>query len=348
MTRSATDTMPTDRELLETAAAWRLRVFGDSEPTAEDAAAFEHWLSASPRHQTAFDRASAAWDLLEPHTAAPEVIRARRDALDYARKAGERRWLREPGRRTALRIAACAVAAVALGASVWPLVDGVDVYRTHRGERREVTLADGSSVLLDANTKLRVRYTDEARRLTLDKGQARFQVAHNAYRPFTVTAGDRTVVATGTAFNVDLLGRAVRVTLIEGSVVVRPVAAAPVRLTARPAPAPVVALKSGQQLTAVEGVSAASVQSVKVADATAWERGKLVLDNVPLAEAAARVNRYTERKVVVDDPAVADLRVSGVFQTGDADTFARAMAQFLKLDADFEGDRIHLTLPANG
>jgi hypothetical protein len=87
MTRSATDTMPTDRELLETA---------------------------------------AAWDLLEPHTAAPEVIRARRDALDYARKAGERRWLREPGRRTALRIAACAVAAVALGASVWPLVDGVD------------------------------------------------------------------------------------------------------------------------------------------------------------------------------------------------------------------------------
>ena len=71
---------------------------------------------------------------------------------------------------------------------------------------------------------------------------------------------------------------------------------------------------------------------------TAWERGKLIFDNVPLAEAAMRVNRYAERKVVIADPQVAGLYVSGVFQTGDADAFARAMAEYLGLQAGF-GDR---------
>jgi transmembrane sensor len=334
-------TTQVDRELLETAAGWRLRIEGsDSEPDAAVSAAFNRWLAADPSHAEAFDRTAAGWDLLERHSAAPEVIRARRDALDYAKRTGERRWGFDPARRASFRIAASIAVAAALGAVTWPMVDGKDVYRTGVGERRQVTLADGSRVALDSNSKVSVRYSDEARRLTLERGQARFDVAHNPYRPFSVTAEDRTVVATGTAFNIDIFDRKVEVTLIEGSVIVRPAREA---AAAKP-----VALKSGQQLAVVTGSPKATVQAVKTDDATAWERGKLIFDDVPLAEAASRVNRYAERKVVIRDPQVAGLTVSGVFQTGDADAFARAMAQYLDLQASFSDREVILAATPSG
>lgn len=322
-------TTTTDRELLEAAAAWRVRMFGEGEPDPAEAAAFDRWLSADPRHQDAFDRTSTAWDLLEPHAAAPEVINARRDALDYVRRAGADRWASRLTRRMSFRIAAGVAAAAVIGAAAWPVFDDVDVYRTGFGERRQITLADGSVVALDSASRVKVRYTAEARRLTLLQGQARFDVAHNAVRPFSVDAGDRRVVATGTAFNIELLGRAVNVTLLEGSVVVAP--------SATPAATPV-PLRAGQQLVVTAGAVSPRVEPVKVEDATAWQRGKIVLDNVPLEQAAMRVNRYSDRKVVVGDADAAALTVSGVFQTGDPETFARAMAQYLDLQATF-GDR---------
>ena len=331
-----------DRELLATAAAWRLRIASeDQEPDPAVAEAFSRWLAARPEHAEAFDRTGVAWDLLEPHAAEPEVIRARRDALDFARRSGERRWGLDPTRRAAFRMAASIAAVIAIGAVTWPLVDGKDVYRTGHTERRQVTLADGSQVALDSDTKLVVRYTRAARQLRLERGQARFDVAHNPYRPFSVTARDRTVVATGTAFNVDIVGPVVHVTLIEGSVVVKPARIA--SAAASKAPPRVVALRSGQQLEAVEGSAIAKVQAVHADDATAWEQGKLIFDDVPLAEAAARVNRYASRKVVIPEKQVASLTVSGVFRTGDADTFARAMAQYLNLQAAFGDDQIALT-----
>ena len=331
-----------DRELLETAASWRVRISGDGEPDPALAESFGRWLGASPAHAEAFDRTTAAWELFDASGAAPEVIKARRDALDYARRTGQRRWL-APTRRTSFRIAASLAAAVALGAASWPIFDGVDVYRTGVGERRQVTLSDGSRVMLDSNSRLAVRYRDEARRLTLKRGQARFDVAHNAARPFSVTAGDRTVVATGTAFSVDVLGRKIQVTLLEGSVVVLPARTATPSVTVKAVP-----LKSGQQLATFTGSGTSKVEAIKLEDATAWERGKLIFDDVPLGQAALRVNRYTDRKIVIHDPAVAELSVSGVFQTGDADTFARAMAQYLELHASFDGDEIILAADASG
>ena len=348
MTTSATDTLRTDRQLLEEAAAWRLRLFGEDEPAPQDAEAFDRWLSASPRHQEAFDRAGAAWDLLEPHATAPEVVRARRDALEFARRSNRGRWANSLTRRGSFRIAASVAAVIALGAVTWPMVDGVDVYRTHLGERREVTLADGSTVALDSNSRVRVHYTADARQLTLEKGQARFQVAHNRARPFAVTAGDRRVVATGTAFNIELLGKRVNVTLIEGSVVVATLPKTPQPLAPAPKPGKEVSLKAGQQLVATAGSPMEIVAPAKLDDATAWQRGKIVLDNISLADAAIRVNRYADRKIVVDDPDAAAMTVSGVFQAGDPQTFARAMAQYLGLQASFGDRQIVLSRTVSG
>ena len=339
MTRHSIDTA-----LLEAAAEWRVRLSSDEvDPDPAVAGEFQDWLSADPAHAEAFDRTTAAWSLLEPHRTAPEVIRARRDALDFARRSSERRWSATPGRRGVMRIAAAVGVAAVLGAGLWPMVDGVEVYRTGLGERRMVTLDDGSTVSLDSGTRVAVRYRDDARRLTLEKGQARFDVAHNPLRPFSVKAHDRTVVATGTAFNVDILDGDVAVTLIEGSVIVAPVAGANAAQAGSPKPlAGPVALHSGQRLLASPGQAGVAVEAVSLEEATAWQRGKMVFNDVPLGEAVMRVNRYSDRKVIIRDGAIADLHVSGVFLTGDAGAFARAMAQYLGIEADFVSGEIVL------
>src|SRR5262249_2994594 len=117
------------------------------------------------------------------------------------------------------------IAAALIGLVSWPMLDGVDVYRTGFGERRFWRLAGGSRLSLDAQTAVKVQYSSDFRALRLLRGQARFDVAHDARRPFQVQAGDRAVLATGTAFNVDLLGDQLYVTLLEGHVKVAPVTA---------------------------------------------------------------------------------------------------------------------------
>src|SRR3546814_14300232 len=115
-----------------------------------------------------------------------------------------------------------------------------DLYRTVLGERRVVTLADGSTVSLDAASEVRVAYSERARELALVRGQARFDVAHDPRRPFAVQARDQRVVAPGTAFNVDLFGPQVLITLIEGHVPVLDATSSPAAPTAQP-----VALRPG-------------------------------------------------------------------------------------------------------
>src|SRR3546814_3333806 len=109
------------------------------------------------------------------------------------------------------------IVACGIGAYTWNAQRG-DVYRAVAGERRLITLEDGSKISLDARSEVRVRYSKDARRLELLGGQARFDVAHDSRRPFSVRARDQLVIATGTAFNIDMVGSTVLVTLIEGRV----------------------------------------------------------------------------------------------------------------------------------
>jgi transmembrane sensor len=197
-----------------------------------------------------------------------------------------------------------------------------DTYVTTAGERRALTLPDGSQVHLDAETKLRVDYSAKARELALLKGQARFEVAQDIVRPFSVLAGDRRVVAIGTAFNMDLLGKELRVTLIEGRVAVLEE-----RAVAK-ATKPVIELSPGEQLQVTPAMQPRVVKA-DLQRTTAWQGGKLVFDNEPLARVVQRVSRYTERKISVADARTGDLRMSGVFDAGDLDTFLTSVEEYL-------------------
>lgn len=315
--------------LLEAAMTWRQRMDAPGWNSADDGE-LEAWLQADPRHAQAFARTGALFDFFDQHAAAPEMIAARRALLGRAQKLVRRRAgdTARPSRRLA---AALMGAAVLAGLVAWPLSQRGDVYVTDRGERRVLTLQDGSRVSLDAESKLRVKFTEHGRRLSLLKGQARFDVAKDASRPFSVRAGDKTVVATGTAFNIDILDPKVKVTLIEGRVLVMESPAGPSILPRRepaPKPRPAVELRPGQQLVAPNDAPSRLVAAVDLGEATAWQRGKLMFDEEPLADAVAKVNRYASRPVTVD-PAAAAVPVSGVFEAGDTNGFLEAITGFL-------------------
>lgn len=328
-------TDPATAAMFEAAMVWRQRM-DDAAWSADDEADFEVWLQADERHQRLFDVSGEVWTYFDDHVTSPELIRARRALLGRVQGQATARWsgatalLQMPRRRLAAGLVAAAV--LGIGAGVWPLATQGQVYQTGVGERRVVILKDGSVLSLDALSRVTVRYTKDARQLTLKRGQARFDVAHNPSRPFSVTARDQTVVATGTAFNIDIVKPEVRVTLIEGRVLISPKAKLVPALAPSKPPKPV-ELRAGQTLVTPVDTARPTIEAADIAQATAWQQGKLDFDGVPLAEAVERVNRYTDRKIRIADAKAGAALVYGSFDAGDVDAFIGAVNGFLPVRA---------------
>jgi transmembrane sensor len=207
-------------------------------------------------------------------------------------------------------------------------------FQTAVGERSTVTLEDGSVATLNTNSKVEVAYNDGERRVRLIKGQALFEVAKNPHRPFVVFAGDRRIVALGTAFDVRLDDDRVAVTLVEGRVAVETATA-----TTQPGLTPAkgrTELEPGEQLIAARG-EPMSVKATNTDRVTSWRGGKLVFQDDALADVVREVSRYSRTRIVIGDERIGRLRVSGVFRTGQADNFAKAITEFFPLAVEERG-----------
>jgi transmembrane sensor len=277
----------------------------------------------------------------------PGVIAARADALKAMRDAG-RRASRPHRLRSYQALGALAACLLLIVAATFYFYPGGDIYRTGIGERRVIALADGSRLSLDAASAVEVRYDGERRALRLLSGRARFEVAKDPRRPFTVTAGDRVVVATGTAFSVELLHAEMRVILYEGSVSVledSPADQAP-RHVLLPGKSRMPAdrmLTPSTALIVPAGASApARLETVDMARSASWEQGQLVFSDEPLGVAVERVNRYSDAKLAIEDPATAALPVSGTFNAGDTEGFVDGVATLYRLRKLRRGDSIIL------
>lgn len=329
-------TLASDDHLKE-AMAWRARL---SDAGLQSNEAFEVWIATDPAHAAAWAEIEDAWMLVDDSAIAqsPDIMMIRRKALAAAERQGRREAIDR--RRWLQPVAAGFLIAMLLGAggggAVW-FSQRPDVYRTALGERRLIPLTDGSQVSLDSNSEVRVRYAGDARKLTLVRGQARFDVARDVRRPFSVAAAGRTVVALGTAFNVDLLGRTVRVTLLHGEVVVLDdVDGQKAGRTALNASSQGVRLHPGEAFTATASAPPV-VMAASVERATAWETGQLIFDDEPLGSVVERVSRYAAHPLRVT-PQVARLRISGVFNTSDVAGFVQTMEVYLPVHAVADAD----------
>jgi RNA polymerase sigma factor (sigma-70 family) len=192
---------------------------------------------------------------------------------------------------------------------------------SQRTERRELMLSDGSVVRLEPESRLRVTFDSNERRVVLEKGRALFRVAKNPQRPFLVQVDDTTVRAVGTAFGVEHRAGGIVVTVAEGSVAVTVQALRNEAMLEAGGSEPTTQLlTAGQQVTVQSSGAANSARRVDTERALAWAEGRLVFEDDTLADVVAEFNRYNRTQLRIADPQLAARRISGVFEATDTET----------------------------
>lgn len=315
-----TPAAPVANEKMEEAALWCIQL---SEGTLDEDewAEFETWL-AKPGHAALFQDAIAVWQVSGAIGDRPRIISLRTEALTEFRNASRRRWL-TASRRMWWPLGYAAALLLSLGTGAYWYVNQPSRYETGIGERQVAMLDDGSRVSIDAVTAMTVRMKDEARQVELVEGRAKFDVAKDPLRPFTVAAGDKLIAAVGTSFSVEMIDGEVRVILYEGQVEIRDrsdsarsAAAASQRLLMTP----------GSEFIGTAGsTKAAQITRPDLSQSLSWEQGLINFDQEPLARAVERMNRYAMKRIVLADPGIGGIAVDGVYKAGDVDAFVEGI-----------------------
>ena len=306
------------------AAAWVARLHDERRSPGLDAR-LRKWLDEGEEHRRAFARMTGAWE------------QAGRIRMRASRSTPAVR--REPSRIVlwAAAVAATLVLAATAGIYYW----NDNTVSTRIGQREVRLLRDGTRVVLNTDTRIEVNYDEQARRVRLIRGEARFDVSKHPTWPFLVTVDGQEIRALGTSFIVRHDGiEDLAVTLVEGRISVAPVA----RNDEMPPLNPQI-LSPGQRLVIVRH-HAPAVDRPDLARITAWQQGRVEFDATPLAEAAEEMNRYSKSRITVADADIAQLRIGGVFRTGDSDQFVSIVTAALGLRADRSGSSIVLSRPA--
>jgi transmembrane sensor len=319
------------------AAEWLIRLEGDVSPQAR--ADFEAWVAADPRHKAAFIRMQKTWS----HVDIVKRLRPLDGSVDeqLIDKFGLRAPIgdmpappRARKRRSVLLAVAASVLVAAIGGAVWLVVErsGWQVYETEFGGFQRVALPDGSTAMLNTDSKIRARMSSTRREIVLVRGEALFTVAHDIRRPFDVTAADTVVRAVGTAFSVRLRDhRQVDVLVTEGRVAIDPEDDALDSKLPEPVALSTMSTLSAGETTSVRERRPLNVQKVADEDVSrklAWTQGRIWFDRTTLAAAVAEFNRYNRRQLVIDDPSIADIHIGGAFQSTDLDSFVAAIQTF--------------------
>lgn len=286
------------------AAHWFSRMHS-GEATDSDRQAFDAWRSADPAHEREYRQLTSQWD------AVLSVSQTRLRGLMHESVTASRPPPTSRRRFGAGMAAACSLTVVAAILAAPYLLNRDEKlinFATRKGERRQVTLPDGSTLHLNGDTRLVARFDRGERRVELAQGEAFFEVQHDASRPFVVQGGMGQVTVTGTRFNVRRDTETLQVSVESGSVLLE---SGPWwRQSER-------RLTAGQQAIAYASSALSDVTQVNVENLTAWQRGKIIFNNVPLATVISEMNRYLMRPARLDAPELGQHRISGVFSVDD-------------------------------
>jgi transmembrane sensor len=303
------------------AAAWLLRRRDCDTWSTEDQCALDVWLEASLANRIAYLRLEAVW----------------RDAdrLTVLRKGSERRMIATLqdfvpalGRVTALL---AIVAGLAAGTFIYLSRSPDKAYATSIGERKIVKLVDGSRIELNTDTALRVSIDAAGRHVALERGEAFFQISHDAAHPFTVEAGGYRVVDLGTKFAIRRDESRLNLDLVEGRA----------RLESSSGKHQPIVLTPGDTVSVTPNSFSVRRKSPSLmADSLAWRRGILVFHRTPLAEVVAQYNRYNAQKIGIIDPSVAQRTITATLPTNDIAAFARIATDFFDLHVTRRGGDI--------
>lgn len=205
-------------------------------------------------------------------------------------------------------------------------------YTTPVGGIASVPMEDGSTITLSSNSQVRIAITQTQRRVELDQGEAFFDVAKDGARPFVVDAGERRIVAVGTQFSVRRDRDDVRVIVTEGTVRIE-----------RPSTKDTVLAAGTVALTRPEAIIVQTKPTPELEEALSWRFGYLVFHATPLAAAVAEFNRYNPRRIIIEDPELATVPISGNFRATNVDAFVRLLRDGFAIRAHENNDEIVLS-----
>ncbi len=292
------------------AADWLARLQGPA--SAEDEAQFQLWHQADPAHAEAYERLEGIYKGAG-RLAATDLGRQRslpERGSAFGTRGGFAAAL---GMLTLLLVAG---ALLITQAGFWSSGTSQQLLVTSVGEVRNVELEDGSRVIVDSDSQVAVEMTRSYRRLILQGGRARFEVAQNDPRPFTVEAGDARATASDATFDVTVSSLGSEIRSLRGSVEARSV-----QDRARAS----ITLGPGQAVTIRPGGTQPGVQPVQ-RSGILWPTGMLDFENVPLSRVIEEANRYSSVQLNLGDETLSSLRVTGTFRAGDAAGLARSLA----------------------
>lgn len=328
---------PSDAELnaiTDAAAQWCMRLHAD-DCTDKDLAEFEQWLAANPLHAQEYQAMQEIWVTADhlPRTPPAQILQLP---------------VKPRPRPQRLRhfASAAVITLLALPLGAWVGWDQGWLPNDYQFEesgdaRKTVTLSDGSEVELNLGSSLRYTNYKDERRVTLVKGEAFFKVAHDTHHPFVVRAGRGQTQVTGTQFNVWKYQDQVKVTLVEGSVLV---SSDSFKLGSG------YRLGPGMQASYNVGDLEPSLSQTYGNDSSlAWRSGKLMIDNLTLDQALPLINRYLESPLRLADASTGSVRISGIYNTNDVKRLVRSLPKVLPvyLTQDKDGNTVlHRISPA--
>lgn len=315
------------------AAEWFIRL-KDRDLGATERRKYVRWLKQSPSHIAEFmrlcqlygrvKRAKVPTLLPEDFETTSNVIPLMQPEPAAAAPPGPRVF---DSRRARFTAVACAMALAGL---IFGIAFSSNTIETHISEWRTVRLADGSLISAGPNTRLQVDYSKGYRRISLQRGEAMFEVAKDASRPFIVNAGGAVARAVGTKFGVDRREDRVRVTVAEGKVAVVSGAQAAALEQAVDLSVAIALVQDERVDIPVDApnvpLHALPVEKVNSTNALAWARGQLIFSSETLGEAVREFNRRNRIQIEVDDPAIAGWHVCCVFDAADPEAFAKLIA----------------------
>jgi transmembrane sensor len=335
-------------QIHEEASIWVVRIM-EEELSKEQEAELEDWLSAHKEHAAALVEVATGWDELE-------VIKQFLQSPQPISKDAKTGFAGV----NAYAIAAVLVMSVTIAwfGYEYQIFDSYPVeqeaaslasviYETSVGEQSKVSLPDRSFVSLNTNSKISIDFSNTERKVTLFRGEVLFEVEQDQKRPFVVKAGNSTVRAVGTAFNVYLKeSNGIEVVVTQGKVVVlsTPRRVGPGNDESRDGVN--VELSAGEMIKihgALETVT--KIDKKELEDRVAWKSGMMIFDERPLEEVIAELGRYTEMKIVLGDSELANIKVGGYFKTGDVDALLFALTENFNVDWE-EQKKNHIVLTA--
>lgn len=354
-----------NRQILDEASTWFVD-FRIGDVDAASRARFDEWLRQSPEHIRAYIEISKTYvDLLALKANQPIQIEALTNAARSASNVvsidpiasdpRQRPDTSSPAIHPVLRsrmywisrrtLAASIVLVCAAGALAWAWLHRYPSYATEIGENRSITLSDGSTIDLNARSSIRIEFSKDERDVELLEGQALFEVAKDATRPFIVHSGAAVVRAVGTQFDVNRAPSSTTVTVVEGRVAVlnenasgsaaapsgsantTPMSSAETILSGAGATTERGTFVSAGEQVVVTPAQITKPQQTDVAAATAWTQHRLIFDATPLSEVVGEFNRYHTRPIIIETDSLKDFHVSGVYASTDPTSLIRFLKE---------------------